>query len=391
MRNIKLVYKGLAAQHPNLIGRKILDLPAEAYLARELKAFGATDHQDMSKWTVELGDHLLFDRAGLGLIAKSLASYQGLAAEIKFDLRLDPDTYRNYYCLQLDRHDHELSLPIVARRTGARFSGAATIVVDLPAIRTPLDFPVALRPTENGSLPTALLLPMQSEFDLLFASQIALTTDLVIKIKKSPLTWVKAALSRRPGGFKKKASILYRNIHPTADVHPTAVIEGSTIGPGARVGAHCVVRYSVIGESARLHDGAKVEFSVVGRHSWLMHDLVLYRSLVEDQVFLIHGPYQFSYFQSSSAAFATIMMDYRPDGSPIKVKTEQGLKSYYGPFLGSVLQSGSKTLGGSLLAPGRIVPGNTWLSCSPDAIHFVTGKESGIGHLRPVFPASVQQ
>jgi NDP-sugar pyrophosphorylase family protein len=171
--------------------------------------------------------------------------------------------------------------------------------------------------------------------------------------------------------WRKNVVLNYKNVHPTAQVHPTAVVEGSIIGPHAEIGAHCVVRYSYIGENVTLHDGAKVEFSVVGNHSWLMHDLVLVRSLTEDHVFLIHGPYQFSYFQSGSSAFATILMDYRPDAKPIQVKTSHGLKNYGGRFLGSVLKEGAKILGGTLLAPGRIVPENTWLGVPSDDIHLI--------------------
>jgi NDP-sugar pyrophosphorylase family protein len=155
----------------------------------------------------------------------------------------------------------------------------------------------------------------------------------------------------------------------TAEVHPTAVIEGSVVGPGARVGAHAVVRFSVIGENARLHDGAKVEFSTVGRGSWLMHDLVLFRCHVEDEVFLIHGPYQFSSFHTRSAAFATILMDWLPHGGPFKVLTPSGPKEYRGRFLGSVYRAGARTLGGTLLAPGRIVPEDTWLAGDPSQVH----------------------
>ena len=126
----------------------------------------------------------------------------------------------------------------------------------------------------------------------------------------------------------------------------------------------------------RLHDGAKVEFSVVGNGSWLMHDLVLYRSYAEESVFLIHGPYQFSSFQSGSGAFATIMMDYRPDRKPIRVKTPKGIRNYLGPFLGSVLKPGAKTFGGSLVAPGRIIPSETWLACEAKSVHTLEPEKS---------------
>jgi hypothetical protein len=102
-------------------------------------------------------------------------------------------------------------------------------------------------------------------------------------VPRSPSAWLRALVGRRSGGLKRRLSLAYARIHPTADIHPTAVIEGSVIEANVKVGAHAVVRYSHIGERAVLHDGAKVEFSVVGPGSWLMHDLVCYRCLLEDE------------------------------------------------------------------------------------------------------------
>ena len=73
----------------------------------------------------------------------------------------------------------------------------------------------------------------------------------------------------------------------------------------------------------------------------------MFRCHVEGEVFLIHGSYQFSCFESGSAAFATIMMDYRPDGKAIRVKTCRGIREYGGRFLGALLKERAKSLGGS--------------------------------------------
>lgn len=175
--------------------------------------------------------------------------------------------------------------------------------------------------------------------------------------------------------FSRRLGLCFAHIDSTADVHPTAVIEGSVVESDARVGAHAVVRYSHVGRGARLFDGVTVEHSVVGPRSWLMHGLALYRSHVEDEAFLIHGPYQFSCFQSGSAAFATIMMDYRPDARPIRAETVDGIREYRGRFLGALLQEKSKALGGCLLTPGLTVPAGTWLACDPASLHRPTHTE----------------
>ena len=53
------------------------------------------------------------------------------------------------------------------------------------------------------------------------------------------------------------------------------------------------------------------------------------------------------------------MMDYRPDGKPIKVMTPGGVEPYAGGFVGALMEEGSKVLGGTLLAPGITVPRDT--------------------------------
>jgi hypothetical protein len=328
-------------------------------------------------WTVRLGSDLLFDAAGLRCLAEALERYAGGAGRVELALSVDDAVFRDYYSLGRDAAlaQGTVRLPALASRNGAP-GGSETVTLALPASREAVPIPGGLgRPCDVG-IPHALLLPYRHPFDLLFANQIALGSELRRRSARSPWTWARAVLGRRGvHDVRQRVARAYRDVHATAEVHPTAVIEGAVIGPRARVGAHCVVRYSVVSGGARLHDGAKVELSVVGEGAWLMHDLVLFRSVAERGAFLIHGPYQFSYFQRDSGAFATILMDYRPDGRPIQVKTPSGLQSYGGAFLGSIVGEGAKTLGGSMLAPGRVVPPRTWLSASPDSIHRVEGED----------------
>jgi hypothetical protein len=320
---------------PTLNERTILGQKVPEFLAEESKniSFG--------EWHLEFGEDFLYDRNGLRLIQTSLRKYRGNSKTLSFSLKLDAITARDYY------HSTTFDLPLTATRTSG--AGSEVLILELPATYNFVPYPTALTKPDNGSVPQALLLEVNDDFDLLFANQIMLLITLTQKIKRNWKTPFKA-LVQKP----LKLALGFTQIHSTADVHPTAVIEGSVIEAGARIGAHCVVRFSHIGKNVRLHDGAKAELSYVGDNSWLMHDLVLYRSYTEDNVFLIHGPYQFSGFQQSSAAFGTIMMDYRPDNKPIR-------KNYHGRFLGSILKPGAKTLGGSQVAPGQIINSNSWI------------------------------
>ncbi|HEV8296661.1 MAG TPA: NDP-sugar synthase [Acidimicrobiales bacterium] len=57
--------------------------------------------------------------------------------------------------------------------------------------------------------------------------------------------------------------------HPSATVHPRAMVKDSVLGPGVRVGADAVVVDSVVLDDAEVGAGARVEYSVVGRRASL--------------------------------------------------------------------------------------------------------------------------
>lgn len=366
MTPIHFLYAGPAQDlaRRQLHGESVAEFHAGALKGRSTGAVTPLE------WEVRLGDNLLFDSGGLDLLTTALAAYSGPASRVEFHLVPDPIALRDYYGLHDGLlPDGAVQIPVEAVRASGAAGGTEILRVPLPSLRTPIPYPRALAEPTEVSAPHALLLAYGCDFDLLFANQIVLLAELRRRVMASPWTWCKALARRHPRSFGLRAACAYRSVHPTAEVHPTAAVEGSIIGPGARIGAHGTVRFSVIGPEARLHDGAKVEFSTVGRRSWLMHDLVLYRCHVEDEVFLIHGPYQFSSFHSGSAAFATILMDYLPQGGPFRVMTPQGLREYHGRFLGSVFREGAKALGGTLLAPGRIVPAEIWLGSDPAQVH----------------------
>ncbi|NUN47990.1 MAG: hypothetical protein HUU15_04070 [Candidatus Brocadiae bacterium] len=355
---------------PELARRQILGVPVGAFHAAALRAAGGADPAGAA-WEILLGNRLLFDAGGLSLLEGALRGLPDRTGRVEFLLVPDPVAARDFYGLQSGlRPDGTVRLPVEARRRGASAdSPLETVRLVLPSSLTPIPFPRSLAEPTETSVPHALLLSRDGDFDLLFASQIAWPAELRRLVPRSPGALLRSLFRREPRDRGLRAATAWREIDRTAEIHPTAVIEGSRIGPGVRVGAHCTVRFSTLAADVRLHDGAKVEFSSVGRGSWLMHDLVLFRCHVEEEVFLIHGPYQFSSFHTRSAAFATILMDWLPHGGAFRVMTDAGLREYRGRFLGSVYREGARTLGGALLAPGRIVPENTWLAGDPDQVH----------------------
>jgi len=352
-----------------LQGRRLLCEKIPVALQNALSKANKQSFNDT--WTVRLGDKLLFDFAGLQAITKALRAYQGDASRLEFKLKASNECIRDYYSHNTFLNEVGIiNLTVIAIKKNNYSNNQLTelLVISLDELSTPIQYPLSLTQPDRNQTPLALLLPYSCDHDLLFANQIAIFSSLHQSLIRSPFSWVKGFFTRRKISLKRKISLAWKQIHADADIHPTAIIEGSVIGKGCRIGAFCVVRYSVLGENVVLNDGAKVEYSVVDDNSWLMHDLVLYRSLTEEQVFLIHGPYQFSYFQKYSAAFANIMMDYRPDNKPIRIKTPNGIKNYNGRFLGALLEEKARIFGGTLTAPGISIPQGKEIFCDVDAI-----------------------
>lgn len=337
-----------------LVRRRLLCTDVQAFCVSSLRQAQFRCRDD---WHVTLGGNLLFDRAGLKAIARVIADYSGAAARLGFALTLSAEARRDYYSHNGLAADGRIALPVEARRRNGGGTPELEILdVSLPELVTRVEFPQALTPPDCHRTPLALLLPYRCAHDLLFANQIAIVSNIGAQVRCSPGTWLRALFARRRGPWRRRIALYWNRIGPTAQIHPTAVIEGSVIGAGCRIGAGCVVRYSVLGREVYLHDGAKVEHSAIDDRAWLMHDLVLYRSVVESEVFLIHGPYQFSYFQRASAAFATIMMDYRADAKAICIDTPDGMRKYEGRFLGALLEENARVFGGTLTAPGITIP-----------------------------------
>ncbi len=358
---------------PALQSRRLLCQPIKDF---HQQALITINKKPLETWSISLGDALIFDYSGLQAIKQIIQTYRGNAKQLHFKLQLSEQAIRDYYS-----HSHYLgtdgliTFPVVAakntvlqKKISAIDEPVDTLLITLDELSTPTHSPLSLAPPDINSTPLALLMPYSCDHDLLFANQMAIFSNLKQYLKHSPFSWIKALFSHRKISFKKRISLVWKQIHPSAEIHPTAIIEGSIIGAGCRIGAYTVVRYSILGENIQLYDGAKVEFSVVDKNSSLMHDLVLYRCLVEEEVFLIHGPYQFSFFQRESAAFASIMMDYRPDNKPIRISTANGVRDYKGRFLGALLEEKAKVFAGTLTAPGITIPKGRQITCDIENI-----------------------
>jgi hypothetical protein len=158
-------------------------------------------------------------------------------------------------------------------------------------------------------------------------------------------------------------NVVGKNCH----IHPTARLEGAILGDNCRVGAGSIIRLSQLGDSCVVEDHCAIKHSVLGAGTYISHGNLLANSCTYENVFLIHGPYQFSIFGQDSAAFAVINCDLRMDNKTITIPTGRGYIDSNQHLLGVAYGHRSKVSGGNIIAPGRIVP-NDWIQLPPDSI-----------------------
>jgi hypothetical protein len=151
-------------------------------------------------------------------------------------------------------------------------------------------------------------------------------------------------------------------------IHPTAVLENAVLGRDVVVGANSIVRHSFIGAGTTIGDGASVNNSVLGERNVIASGNQLNLCMTYDDVFLIHGPYQFSIFGRSAAVFAVINCDIRLDRRTITIPTDAGLLDSRQPLLGIAYGHHSKVGGGNIIAAGRIVPNHRRIDPPPTII-----------------------
>lgn len=149
------------------------------------------------------------------------------------------------------------------------------------------------------------------------------------------------------------------------DIHPTAVVEGSTLGDNVSVGPYARVLFSTLGDGADIMAGAQVDVSVVGpkavvsEHSVLRFS-VLYPEAVASQ-YLMQQCLLGRRAVTTGGAFS-IDLNFDAD---IRVPLDGKLWSTGVRFLGSCFGHRCRIGTGFYLASGRMVPNDYFLIRDP--------------------------
>lgn len=216
-----------------------------------------------------------------------------------------------------------------------------------------------------------------SPFHLLYAN-LALNFGRSIQTQKSLPLWAKETFF--PYGSKPFFWALKRmnKIGKGCKIHSSAILEGVELGEGVTIGANCVVRMSKIEAGTTVEDNVTLNYSIIGKDNYISANNFINLCMTYENVYLIHGPYQFSIYGKNVAVMAVINCDFRLDTKSIVIPTDKGLVDSKQTLLGIAYGHGSVVGGGNIIAPGRIVPNG--IKIAPPGQIIISKFDEYVGH-----------
>lgn len=205
-----------------------------------------------------------------------------------------------------------------------------------------------------------------SPFHLLFAN-LGLNLARSVKFQSRIPVFLRKKFGQQDSRWFYRGLKRLNKIGKNCKIHATALIEGSLIGDNVTIGAYSIVRMSTLESDCYVAENVSVINSVLGKRTFIANSNYISSCFTYPEVFLIHGPYQFSVFGEKSACFAIINCDFRLDQGTIKIPTSQGILDSHQPLLGIAYGHRSKAGGGNIIAAGRIVPNDLHIN-PPDNI-----------------------
>ncbi|MEZ4467562.1 MAG: hypothetical protein R3F43_24745 [bacterium] len=152
------------------------------------------------------------------------------------------------------------------------------------------------------------------------------------------------------------------------DIHPTAVVEGSTLGDGVSVGPFARVLLSRIGDGATIMPGAQVDLSTMGPRTVLSENCVLrFSVLYPEAVVSQYLMQQCVLGRRAVTTGGSFSIDLNFD-QDIRVPLDGQLYSTGSRFIGSAFGHRCRVGTGFWMASGRMVPNDTFLIRDPDQV-----------------------
>ena len=256
--------------------------------------------------------------------------------------------------IHADRVEYDLRYMPAQRLRGE----PVPVVIDAEQFSQVVPMPEHVRGSQPYRMPlTDTLLIQIDHWTNLWAANMATRLAEVARLMKAPkLKMLGLALKARS---LNKWRVLHQvnKIGKNCDIHPTAYIEGSTIGDNVIIGAGSVVRLSVIGDGSAIGSNVTIESSILGEECTINSGCavffsVLYPRAVSSSRLLLTSTCGRDTFISDLAGLA----DFRFDGKRIEVM-KNGVPVNTGVInLGACLGHGVYLGGGCGVAPATAIP-----------------------------------
>ncbi len=179
------------------------------------------------------------------------------------------------------------------------------------------------------------------------------------------LTW---AVLRAFSFNKWKVMGKLNRVGRNCDIHPTAVVEASTLGDNVKIGPHARVVLSTLDDDVDVMTGAQVDLCVLGKGSCVSEASTLRFSVLYPGAFV--GQYLMQQCVLGRDCMTTggaysIDLNFDQD---IRVPLDGVLHSTGTRFLGSAFGHDSRIGTGFWLASGRMVPNGAFIVRDPGAV-----------------------
>lgn len=152
------------------------------------------------------------------------------------------------------------------------------------------------------------------------------------------------------------------------DIHPTATVEGSTLGAGVSVGPYARVLFSRLDDGAVVMSGAHVEASCIGARALVSQCTTLrFCVLMAESIASQYLMQQCVLGRRAVTTGGAFSIDLNFDGN-IRVPLDGALHDTGTNFLGSAFGHGARIGTGHWLASGRMVPNGAFLIRDPEDV-----------------------
>lgn len=215
------------------------------------------------------------------------------------------------------------------------------------------------------SVPRRLVMTLHHWVHILWANQMAGGTEVINAPKWQlglrVLAAVVQARSLNKWDILGKLNIIGKG----CDIHPTAIVEGCTLGDGVKVGPHARLLFSNLDRGAQAMAGAYVELCVLGERALVTEQSVLRLSVLYPEAVASQYLMQQCVLgreATTTAGAGSFDLNFERD---IQVKLDGKLHSTATRYLGSAFGHRCRIGAGFWLAAGRMVPNDYFLVRDP--------------------------